>query len=69
MVRNSVPQTDYSALPVALEMERLMVFCVPHLLAEAELEKLEGPIENFDKIEVCDMTAASQTIVNFFNIS
>ena len=46
-----------------------MVFCVPHLLAEAELEKLEGPLENLDKIEVCDMTAASQTIINFFKTS
>ena len=65
----SNPETDYGALPVALDMERLMIFCIPHLLAEAELENLEGPIEDFDKILVCDMTAASQTIVSFFNTS
>ena len=46
-----------------------MIFCIPHLLAEVELENLEGPIENFDKIQACDMTAAAQTIVNFINTS
>ena len=68
-VEKSNPETDYGALPIALDMERLMIFCIPHLLAEAELENLQGPLEDFDKILVCDMTAASQTIVSFFNTS
>ena len=50
-------------------MERLIIFCVPHLLAEAKLDNLCEPLDSLDRVLVCDLVAASQTIVNFFNIS
>ena len=64
----SNPMNDYSALPVALDMERLIIFCMPHLLVEAKLNEIEEPLESLKKVCVCDMEAATQTIINFFNI-
>lgn len=62
------PLMDFASLPIATGMERLVIFCVAHLMTESgldddELEKVEHAKD------VCDMTAISQTLISFNRVS
>ena len=65
-VNNAKPIEDFTLIPISSSTERLVIFCVTHLLVEAKL--LEEDELNIDA-PVCSMSEIGSTICNFFNVS
>ena len=59
-------------MPISIGIERLVIFCMRNLLAEAhifdEIDRVPSIID-FEEAYVCDMTVISDAITNFFNIA
>ena len=64
-------------MPIVSNMERVVVFCVEHLLSEIEIlkeDEVEGGQEEVVPLqtgtrEACDLQAVSKTLLNFHKIA
>ena len=72
-LKSSKPEIEYGPLPIIQNMERVVVFCVEHLLSE--IGYLSG-IADPDSIpslnpeyEAFDLVAVSKTLLNFHKMA
>lgn len=62
------PLMDFSLLPIASGMEKIVILCVSHLTTEAGLDEEEAEIVEHAK-DVCDMTAISQVLISLSTLA
>ena len=69
-VDGSDPLVNYSLLPISASMEQLCIMCTPHILIEANLiENMDLNLARLENAFVLDMTAYSQSLIDFHDLS